>query len=66
MWFILKFGELNIYVSPFFNNPILSVFTCLVYSVKEAEYNGVLGDIRDLEVKRTQFNSHTLIYFMDG
>lgn len=54
------------YDSPFLNNPTLSVFMFLVYSVKEAEYNSVLGDIRDLETKRTQFNSHTLIYFMAG
>lgn len=66
MWLILKFRELNMYVSPFLNNPILSVFRFLVYSVKEAEYNGVLGGIRDLEAKRTRFNAQTLTYFMAG
>lgn len=54
------------YDSPFLNNPTLSVFMFLVYSVKEAEYTSVLGGIRDLEAKRTQFNSHALLYFTAG
>lgn len=37
----------------------------LVYSVKEAEYNGVLGGIRDLEAKRTH-SIPTLYYLFHG